>query len=144
MLAADIAKGWAGCKVGQRIAGGNGAYAAGFTTVAGHCFPLWSGFRGGKGVATSAGACLANFPLYFPVDLGVSALALLASKRAEKATYAASALFVLAAFTWNRMRWPNAGGPKPTLGLPLFALATTALIYYRFLSAPTVRAEDTT
>ena len=135
VLAADGLKGWLAGAAGKRLAGDNGAYLAGFAAVAGHCFPAWNGLKGGKGVATSAGACLACFPVYFPVDLAVSALALVASKRAEKATYVASALFVVAAVTWHLRRWPNAGGPSPTIGLPLFAAATTGLIYYRFLTS---------
>ena len=30
--------------------------ACGFTAIIGHCFPVWHGFRGGKGVATLVGA----------------------------------------------------------------------------------------
>ncbi|MGF6952735.1 glycerol-3-phosphate acyltransferase PlsY [Neobacillus sp. B4I6] len=36
----------------------------GFAAVVGHCFPIFAGFRGGKAIATTAGALLiANFPL---------------------------------------------------------------------------------
>ena len=32
--------------------------ACGFASVLGHCFPIWHGFRGGKGAATSVGALM--------------------------------------------------------------------------------------
>ena len=39
------------------------------TCVAGHTFPVWLGFRGGKGVATSAGALTGLVPLAVPFVL---------------------------------------------------------------------------
>ena len=35
----------------------------GFAAVAGHCYPVWYGFRGGKGAATAVGALLVIQPL---------------------------------------------------------------------------------
>lgn len=44
---------------------------AGFAAVLGHNFPLWLGFRGGKGVATTLGVLLA---ISWPVGLAALAL----------------------------------------------------------------------
>lgn len=44
------------------------AQVAGLAALVGHCWPVWLGFRGGKGVATYIGALLA---LAWPVGLAV-------------------------------------------------------------------------
>ena len=43
------------------------AILAGLMAVAGHTFPVWLGFKGGKGVATSAGAIIGLMPLAVPI-----------------------------------------------------------------------------
>jgi glycerol-3-phosphate acyltransferase PlsY len=40
---------------------------AALMAVAGHTFPVWLGFKGGKGVATSAGALIGLMPLAVPL-----------------------------------------------------------------------------
>jgi len=40
------------------------ALACGFMAVVGHCYPVWHGFRGGKGAATAVGAVLALFIVF--------------------------------------------------------------------------------
>lgn len=132
ILAGDMAKGAAAAQIGRILAGDAGAYLAATTAVAGHCFPLWSRFRGGKGVATSAGTTLVCFPVYVPIDVGLVAVSWAASRHAAVATIAASAAFVVAAWTWHRRGLGNAWGPKPTAGLPLYALATSSLLGYKF------------
>ncbi len=47
VVAGDMVKGVAACVLGRAMGGDNGAYLAGTTAVAGHCYPVGSGFRGG-------------------------------------------------------------------------------------------------
>ena len=137
VLAGDIGKGVFASIAGRRIAGANGAYAAGAASVVGHCLPVWNGFRGGKGVATSAGTSLVCFPAYAPADVALAAgLSFLSRGRAELSAGVTSAVFVIAATYWWTARRKNAWGPEPTVGLPLYALASSALIIQRLLSAP--------
>ena len=136
VILGDIAKGAIGAGAGRIIAGDAGAYAAATASVAGHCFPAFANFRGGKGVGTSAGTTLVCFPAYIPFDVALITGSFVWSRHAAKATYAASTVFCLAALAWRLFRWGNAWGTKPTLGLPLYAFATTAIIFYKFLAAP--------
>jgi len=144
VLAGDLVKGALASLAGRAIAGDNGTYAAGSGAVIGHCAPIWSGFRGGKGLATSAGTSLVCFPAYMPVDISLAGATLALSRgQAGTATYIASAVFVAAALYWWLRRRGNLWGPKPTIGLPLYALSTSGIIAYRFLTAPTAISVET-
>jgi glycerol-3-phosphate acyltransferase PlsY len=132
VLGADIAKGVAAGFVGRAIAGDRGAYLAATAVVGGHIAPAWNGFRGGKGIATSAGTCLAVFPAYFGVDLLVAAMGAAGSRNAERATQLSAVAFVTAAAVWARRDLPNAWGPRPSAGLVAFAATTSAMILAKF------------
>ena len=138
VMAADVGKGAAACAAGRRVAGDTGAHVAGTAAVIGHCFPVWNCFRGGKGVATSAGQCLATFPAYTAIDLGVAAATASSPRwkqRAFAATAVASACWVAGATVWWRRGWPNLWGPKPSVALPAAAAASSAVILYKFATA---------
>lgn len=137
VMAADIAKGAAACTLGRRVAGTNGAHLAGTAAVVGHCFPVWNGFRGGKGVAASLGQCAATFPVYVPVDLALAWATAVPRWRSRTytATAIASAAWVASATLWWRRGWPNAWGPPATAALPAAAAATSAVILQRFAAA---------
>lgn len=135
VLAADIAKGLAAGLLGLLIGGDPGAYAAATAAIAGHIFPVWSGFHGGKGVATSAGACLAVFPAYFPIDMAVAGASALKSRRAELGTQVACVIWIASAAVWWAADLPNLWGPDPSIGLLLFALIGSAMILYKFRAA---------
>jgi glycerol-3-phosphate acyltransferase PlsY len=63
-LALDASKGAVAAVIAERL-GGAGVIAplAAVAAVVGHLFPVWLGFRGGKGVATGAGAFVPIEPL---------------------------------------------------------------------------------
>lgn len=52
--------------LGQPLSAEIQTLACGFAAVVGHCFPVWYGFRGGKGAATAVGALLVIEPLAIP------------------------------------------------------------------------------
>jgi len=47
---------------------------AGIAAILGHVFPVWIGFKGGKGVATAAGVLLGLMPLEFGFAIGLFAI----------------------------------------------------------------------
>lgn len=52
----------------------------GFLAVAGHCFPIFAGFKGGKAIATTAGALFIADPSLFVVAYAAFFLMILLSK----------------------------------------------------------------
>ncbi|RMF49321.1 MAG: glycerol-3-phosphate acyltransferase [Anaerolineae bacterium] len=69
------------------------AVLTGVCAVAGHIWPLFAGFRGGMGLATTAGGLLALYPLSFPVGLGILIVLLLTLRHGARASvFAALAL----------------------------------------------------
>ena len=138
VIAGDIAKGAAASMIGGAVAGPLGAHVAGTSSVVGHCYPVWNGFRGGKGVAASVGQCLVTFPAYFPIDAAVAVVTAAIPRwkqRAFSATVASSVCWVLGGVVWWRRGLRNAWGPKPTAALPLAAAVSSAVIIRRFTVA---------
>jgi acyl phosphate:glycerol-3-phosphate acyltransferase len=145
VIVADVLKGFAACAIGRAVAGDNGAHLAGTAAVVGHCYPVWNGFRGGKGVATSFGQCLYTFPAFAPVDLalgiGVARVPGL-PRPGVAAVVVPSAAWLLASVVWWRGRLPNSWGPVPTAALPLANAATVLVIATRFARAHALRHPD--
>lgn len=65
-LLLDLVKGLAPVLVAGQLWGEVAMTFAAGAAVLGHCFPVWLGFKGGKGVATNAGV---SFGLALPVGL---------------------------------------------------------------------------
>lgn len=68
----DVGKGALAAWLARRFGGGDAwlPYAAAAAAVAGHVWPAFHGFRGGKGAGTLVGALLVLWPLSLPAVLG--------------------------------------------------------------------------
>jgi glycerol-3-phosphate acyltransferase PlsY len=138
VIVADVAKGFAACACARAVAGDTGAHVGGTAAVLGHCYPVWNGFRGGKGAATSFGQCLYTFPAAAPLDLALAiGVARVPGLRRPGLVSAAvsSGVWLLASVLWWRRRLPNSWGPPPTAALPLANAATVLVIASRFARA---------
>jgi len=63
-LLLDAAKGAAAVLIAQNVSGSDWVKAvAAIVVIVGHIFPVWLGFRGGKGVATGVGVFLVLAPI---------------------------------------------------------------------------------
>lgn len=118
-LLLDGGKGALAVLLARWLVGEDAAQVAGLAAFLGHLFPVWLGFRGGKGVATFLGLFLA---LDWQVGLGlcltwlVTAAVLRVSSVAALVAAASSALWIL---------WRTDGS------LLLLSLVVTVLIYVR-------------
>ncbi|MBM3672063.1 MAG: glycerol-3-phosphate acyltransferase [Actinobacteria bacterium] len=107
VIVVDIIKGVVAGLVGWLIGDEPGAYAGATAGIAGHIFPVWSRFRGGKGVATSGGAVLVVFPIYFPIDAAVAAIGALSTRNTDLAIFISAPIWVGAALAWWLADLPN-------------------------------------
>ncbi|WP_240125761.1 glycerol-3-phosphate 1-O-acyltransferase PlsY [Thermomonas alba] len=119
VVAIDVGKGALAAWLGLRLAPG-WAYPAAALAVVGHVWPLWHGFRGGKGAATAVGALLVLWPQAVLPLLAVWGLVLLSSGYVGLSTVLAGLSLPLLAY------WQAAASARMVfaLALALFLLFT--------------------
>jgi len=107
VLLADALKGWLAVVVVSRAvlhflpdsaAIGHLQIAAGLSAILGHNFTVWLYFKGGKGIATSAGVLIALVPWALLIILGIWIILFLLTRYVSVASI--SAAFTLPFATW--------------------------------------------
>ena len=117
------------------VVGDAAAYAAATVAIAGHIWPVWTHFRGGKGVAAAGGAVLGVFPAFFPLNILVLALGVGIFRRSRPAMLLGMAAWVVAAVLWTAFDWPNVWGPDPSAGLIAFSVLGAGMVVLKFALA---------
>ena len=129
VFALDVLKGFGAAKISMLLAPGRppewnspeifGILAALFS-VLGHLYPAWLGFKGGKGVATSAGALLALAPLATFIGIAIWAVAFWLTRYVSLASVIAAIVLPFAILVINSQTQNN--------GKPLFYASTCVAV----------------
>ena len=123
VIAIDIGKGalaaWLGLRFAPQADAAWLAYATAFAATLGHVWPLWHGFRGGKGAATMVGGVAVLWPASVPVLLAVWLCTLILTGYVGLSTLLAGAAFVALALA------THADVPRLT-----FAVAVALLLLF--------------
>lgn len=121
-LGGDALKAILASIIGRLLLGGLGAYIAALFCVIGHMFPIFYGFRGGKGVVTVAAAILMCDPLVFAILFVIFAILVLGTKYLS---FGSIMCMILYPFLLDRMTWLLYNHPNP---YQLFAVGMAILV----------------
>lgn len=97
-FALDAVKTMAAMLIGAHLGGQTGEAIAGAFCVVGHCFPIYFGFRGGKGVSVGAALGFMTHPLVFCIIMAVFFTVAMLGRKVSLASMTAAAALPLAAW----------------------------------------------
>lgn len=126
----DFAKGFLAVVLGRlvflglAVSGFDPGYVAGAGVVLGHMFPLYFGFRGGKGVLTGMGVIVAISPITVLVVLAVALPLLYFTRIVSMASVVGALLYPVVSFFVHRLR------SQPFVLDMIFALIFSSVILY--------------
>lgn len=100
-----------------------GVYVAGIGCVLGHMFPIFFGFRGGKGVLTTAAVLLMIYPPILAVDFSLFLVLALITRYVSLGSVAAAATFPLWGWIFNYLAFYRHG----TVSLQYMVVTTLLL-----------------
>lgn len=117
----DAVKGAAAVLIAYRLSNGFALpVAAGLASVVGHIYPVWLGFRGGKGVATAAGVFAVLAPVALVAASGVFVVTVWLTRYISIGSMAGAGALAVAAATGEHPQAVTVG-----------AFAAAVLIVYR-------------
>ena len=143
VLVFDLAKGWLAASLPVFLNAATAAsqqmtalqIACGVAAIIGHVFPVFAGFHGGKGVATTFGVLLALYPLLTLSCAGIFLVVLLISNYVSLSSMAAGIMFPILLMTVFH---------TPSLLLKIFSvvIAIALVITHRKNIGRLVRGEE--
>ncbi|MEX1006940.1 MAG: glycerol-3-phosphate acyltransferase [Acidimicrobiia bacterium] len=122
--------GFAGLAIGDAA-----AYAAGTAAIAGHVWPAWTRFRGGRGVATAGGSFASVFPPFLPIAVVFALVVTLIRRNPALTIVLVCPLWIAAAAVWWGADLSNWWGPEPEAGLLVYAMLGALMVLARFRSS---------
>jgi glycerol-3-phosphate acyltransferase PlsY len=136
VFALDVLKGFGAVQISMQMASGGASgwnspeifgIGAAISCVIGHSYPVWLNFKGGKGVATSAGALFALTPIAAAIGVAIWIVMFCVTRYVSVASVIAATVlpFVILAISW-RSEMSNA--------IFFFSVCVAAIVIWRHRS----------
>jgi glycerol-3-phosphate acyltransferase PlsY len=113
VMVADIGKGVVAVVIARLITDDPWPAIAAGAAMAGHVFPVWLRFKGGKGVAVGGGAMIGLVPLAALILIGIWLVVLLVTRYSSLASIiaalAATPLTIVMGYPWSSVAFAAAG-----------------------------------
>jgi glycerol-3-phosphate acyltransferase PlsY len=139
-LLLDAAKGAFSVWLAARLSGGQATWmmAACLAAITGHCFSVWLKFRGGKGVATAAGAFLFLSPLAAAAALCLFIIVVLFWRFTSLGSILAAAAMPLLVY----LLWAPGYAPPPVISIGTFLAALLIVVRHHANLRRLLRGEE--